>query len=78
MSLPYTPEERRTLEQRLARGERVCPRCGTALEVRDVPPSRAVSYVRDRVWLVCGGCGASVVLDRRRIERAAPPRPESS
>ena len=80
MALPYSADERRALEQRLAHGERVCPRCGTALEARDVPPSREVSYVRDRVWLVCGGCGASVVLDRRRVERAGsqpPPLPDS-
>jgi hypothetical protein len=25
--------------------------------------------VRDRVWLVCGACGASAVLDRKRIGR---------
>jgi hypothetical protein len=80
MALPYTPDERRALERRLARGERVCPRCGTVLEARDVPPRREVSYVRDRIWLVCGGCGASIVLDRRRIERAGehPPRPPES
>lgn len=73
MALPYSPEERRTLEERLAQGGRACPRCGTTLEVRDVPPRREVSYVRDRIWLVCGGCGAATVIDKRRIERAARP-----
>lgn len=70
MAPGYTPDERRTLEVGLARGLRACPRCGTALELRDVPSPPEVSYVRDRVWLVCGGCGASTVLDRRRIARA--------
>lgn len=70
MASRYTPDERRTLETGLARGLRACPRCGTPLERRDVPPRAEVAYVRDRVWLVCGGCGVSTVLDRRRIDRA--------
>ena len=72
MAQPYTPEERHALERSVARGGRACPRCGAALEVRDVPPRPEVAYVRDRVWLLCGGCGGSAVLDRRRIDRTAP------
>jgi ribosomal protein S27AE len=72
MAQPYSPDERHRLEHGIARGERLCPRCGGALDVRDVPPRSEVSYVRDRVWLLCGACGGSVVMDRRRIERAAP------
>jgi hypothetical protein len=70
MALPYTPQERHVLERALARGERACPRCAGALELRDVPPRAEVAYVRDRVWLTCGACGASTVIDRRRIDRA--------
>ena len=73
MALPYTPAERRALERTLGAGGRSCPRCGTVLESRDVPASTEVAYVRDRIWLVCGGCGASAVVDRRRIQRARPP-----
>ena len=65
--LNYSAEE----EERVARALRseeapVCPRCGGAMTARDVPPPTAVSYVRDRLWLTCGGCGRSLVLDRRR------------
>jgi endogenous inhibitor of DNA gyrase (YacG/DUF329 family) len=45
-----------------------CPACGEAMEQRAVPPRSEVSYVRDRVWLVCPGCQRSVVFDRRRLE----------
>lgn len=69
MALPYTADERRALERTLAGGGRVCPRCGTTLEIRDVPSPAEVAYVRDRLWLVCGGCHASAVIDRRRIGR---------
>jgi hypothetical protein len=72
MALPYTPAERHALERTVAHGGRECPRCGGALETRDVPPRSEVSYVRDRVWLLCGACGGSAVLDRRRIDRSRP------
>ena len=42
-----------------------CPRCAILLDARAVPPRPDVSYVRDRVWLVCPGCGRSAVVDRR-------------
>ncbi len=70
MPSPFTPVERRALEHELARGGSACPRCGSELETREVPPSGQVSYVRSRVWLLCGGCGGTAVVDRRRIERA--------
>lgn len=47
----------------------VCPRCATPLEARQVPPRAGVSYVRRRVWYVCGGCGGSLVVDRPRRPR---------
>ncbi|MSR35654.1 MAG: hypothetical protein EXR95_03270 [Gemmatimonadetes bacterium] len=75
MAMPYTPEERHLVERTLARGERACPRCAGALELRDVLPRTEVAYVRDRVWLLCATCGASAVIDRRRIERAGKADP---
>lgn len=68
----YTREE----EERLVRvlregGPPLCPRCGAGLATRDVPPSEAISYVRDRLWLVCPRCRTSLVLDRRRVESGA-------
>jgi hypothetical protein len=69
MALPYTTAERHALERSVGMGRLECPRCRGVLEVRDVPPRPEVSYVRDRVWLLCAGCGAASVLDRRRIGR---------
>ena len=71
----FTADERRALERLLAAGQSVCPRCGSALDRREVPPRADISYVRDRIWLLCGGCGATAVLDRERIERLRPPEP---
>ena len=42
-----------------------CPRCGGGLDARTVPPRPDVAYVRDRILLVCNGCGRSLVVDRR-------------
>lgn len=42
-----------------------CPACDARLDERSVPPREDVSYVRDRVWLVCPSCHRSAVLDRR-------------
>lgn len=41
-----------------------CPLCSGALDEWPMPPRKDVSYVRDRVWLVCGPCSRSVVVDR--------------
>ena len=76
MPEPFSATERRVLERALAAGAAACPRCGAALERRPVPPRPDVSYVRDRVWLLCGRCGGSAVLDRDRIERARAPEPD--
>ena len=70
MPAHYSTDERHALERRLAAGRSDCPRCGAPLEQRAVPPRPDVYYVRDRVWLLCGGCGATAVLERGRIERA--------
>lgn len=71
MTAGFTEEERQALLTRLREGERrpPCPRCGRTTGRRDVPPREEVSYVRDRIWLVCGPCGRSAVVDRREIER---------
>jgi hypothetical protein len=66
----FSAAERRALERALEAGRSVCPRCGSELDRREVPPRADVSYVRDRIWLLCGGCGANAVLDRERTRRA--------
>lgn len=43
--------------------EAVCPRCERKLDSRRVEPRRDVSYVRDRVWLTCGHCDISLMID---------------
>jgi ribosomal protein S27AE len=45
----------------------VCPRCGGLLDRTDIPVRDDVSYVRDRIWLICTPCGAGVVMDRPRM-----------
>lgn len=64
----YTPEERSALARALAAdadpGPTRCPRCGEALARRAVPPRSDVAYVRDRIWLLCPGCGGSAAPDR--------------
>jgi hypothetical protein len=50
-----------------------CPRCGGGLDRREVPPRPDVAYVRNRLLIVCNGCGRSVVLDQDpRGNRPAP------
>ncbi len=62
----YSPDEVRALAAALDGGHPLlCPRCSTALDRRPVPPRPDVSYVRDRIWLVCPGCHGTGVLDRR-------------
>lgn len=62
----YTDTEIHHLEAALAGGsELCCPRCDAPLDRWPVPPRRDVSYVRDRLWLVCPECRRTVVLDRR-------------
>lgn len=71
MSDGFTSEEKGVLARLLAAGEESppCPRCGTPLERRNVPPRPEVSYVRHRIWLLCAGCGAEGVLERRSVDR---------
>jgi len=65
MHEPYTSDELRALAAALeGRRSLVCPRCATLLDRRSVPPRPDVSYVRDRMWLVCPGCHATGILDR--------------
>jgi hypothetical protein len=44
----------------------ICPVCDVLLDETVVPPREDVSYVRDRVWLVCPTCHRTAVVDRRR------------
>lgn len=66
---PFTEGERRALGASLRSGEALlCPRCGTRLDRRPVPPRDDVSYVRDREWVSCPTCHRSAVLDRKQPE----------
>lgn len=66
MSQPYPPAAAAALTRALREGRPlICPDCAVPLDRRPVPPRRDVSYVRDRVWLVCPRCASTVVLDRR-------------
>ncbi len=66
MSKPFPLAAIRALEQALYAGKALtCPQCGTTLDQRSVPPRPDVSYVRDRLWLVCPNCHGTAVLDRR-------------
>lgn len=49
-----------------------CPRCGGGLDVRGIPPRADVAYVRDRILLVCNGCGRTLVVDRRDAKGGRP------
>ena len=69
MSFPFSPDERHTLEQRLTLGQNECPRCGGRIDRKAVPQRPDVPYVRDRILVTCSACGATTVLDRRRVER---------
>lgn len=65
----YTKEEQAAIAAAMrSGGPPLCPRCSSALDRWSVPPRQDVSYVRDRVWLVCGPCFRSVVLDRKGPE----------
>lgn len=66
MSQPYPAAAAAALGRALREGRPLeCPDCDVPLDRRPVPPRRDVSYVRDRVWLVCPRCASTVVLDRR-------------
>jgi len=62
---PYTISERQAIaDGLLSGGPATCPRCGGPLDEWPVPPRADVSYVRDRLWLVCRPCSRTVILDR--------------
>jgi hypothetical protein len=66
MRTSYSTDEVRALAAALDRGRPLlCPRCATPLDRRPIAPRPDVPYVRDRIWLVCPGCRATGVLDRR-------------
>ena len=46
-----------------------CPECAAPLDERAVPPRGDVSYVRDRILLVCPSCHRTAVIDRRDANR---------
>lgn len=64
-TIAYSPRERRTLLQELARGapNPKCPRCGAACVVIRTGPRNDVSYVRDRVVVRCSACRRSVGVE---------------
>lgn len=60
----YSAEQRRALARAVAEDQAVvCPVCQTPLAVRAVEPSKAVSYVRRRVWLLCPSCKRTAAVD---------------
>ena len=62
----FTHQQVRELERDVRTGTRpYCPVCAVPLDDRAVPPREDVSYVRDRIWLVCPTCKRSTVVDRR-------------
>jgi hypothetical protein len=63
---PFSPHEERELTRAVRHGRPPrCPRCGGSLDEWPIPPRSDVSYVRDRLWLVCPSCRCTAVLDRR-------------
>ncbi len=66
----YTPEEEDRIVEALRSDDRAsCPRCRAPLDRTEVPARGDVAYVRRRLWLVCGACRRSLVVDRRRLNR---------
>jgi hypothetical protein len=63
---PFSPHEERALARAVRDGSlAACPRCGGLLDEWPIPPRSDVSYVRDRLWLVCPSCRRTAVIDRR-------------
>lgn len=63
---PFTDAETHELARALVSGAPLtCPHCAIPLDRRSVPPRPDVSYVRDRVLVVCSKCHRNAVLDRR-------------
>ncbi len=65
MTEQFEPDEVEHIRAALIGGsDAVCPRCDGRFDRTDVPPRNDVSYVRDRIWLICATCDAGLVLDR--------------
>jgi hypothetical protein len=62
-----SPEELELAGALRAGSAPACPRCRVPVDVWPVPPRGDVSYVRDRVRLVCPSCGRTAVLERRDL-----------
>ena len=63
----YTQSDEHEIEGAFRVGDALtCPRCGAALDLQPVPPRTDVSYVRDRVLVVCSSCHRTHVLDRKQ------------
>ena len=61
----YTQADEHEIEAAFRAGNvLICPGCGTALDQRPVPPRTDVSYVRDRLLVVCSSCHGTHVLDK--------------
>ena len=61
----YTQADEYEIENAFRTGDLLtCPRCRTSLDVRSVPPRADVSYVRDRLLVVCSSCHSTHVLDK--------------
>lgn len=66
----YTVEQEQVIRSDWGRqGSARCPVCGEDMIARPVPQPAAVSYVRRRSWLTCGGCGRTLVADDPRTGR---------
>lgn len=64
----YTQADEHKIEGAFRAGDALtCPRCTTALDVRPVPPRTDVSYVRDRLLVVCSSCHGTHVLDKKQV-----------
>ncbi len=62
----YTQTEQDQIRAAFEAGEGLtCPLCRIALDQRSVPPRKDVSYVRDRLLVVCCECHGTYVLDRK-------------
>ena len=63
---PFSPSQVHELGRAVRTGERPrCPVCSVMVDETAVPPREDVSYVRDRVWLVCPSCHRTAVVDKR-------------
>ena len=65
MAEHFEPHEIERIHNALSGGsDPVCPRCGGRFDRTDVASRNDVSYVRNRIWLICVTCGTGLVMDR--------------